>query len=263
MSVIAVISPKGGVGKTTVTVNLASILAGKRHLCRLIDLDPQNALRLHMGATLGDTNGLVHQSLQHQSWSRAEYETADGVRFIPYGKVSERERVAFELQLAQNPHWLKDNIGRLGSEPGTLTILDTPPGPSVYAQQVLSVADLALVVMIPDAGSYATLGSIEDLLQYYCGDRTDFMGSYYLLNQFNAAVPLNRDIRVAMQDILGERLAPYCIHRDESLSEALAFQQTVRHYAPHSQAADDLEHLAVWLTGLLNKSSAQSFPRWR
>lgn len=259
MTVIAVISPKGGVGKTTVTTNLACALGASGHPSRLVDLDPQNALRLHLGADLGDSHGLIHQTLQQKSWEGAEYDSAYGVSFIPYGKASELERITFESQLSREPNWLRDNLAAIGSTPGSLTILDTPPGPSIYAQQALSVAKLVLVVMIPDAGSFATLASIEGLLQHYCSGRADFHGSYYVLNQFDAALPLNRDIRIAMQNMLGERMAPYCIHRDESLSEALAFQQPVRQYAPHSQASADVEQLAAWLQFLVNRSDERRY----
>lgn len=255
MTVIAVLSPKGGVGKTTIAVNVACALAATGRAVRLVDLDPQNALRLHLGAELGDTGGLVHQTLQQASWYLAEYDSAYGVSFIPYGKVSEFERITFEAYLSQKPDWLRDNLAKLEHEPGSFTIIDTPPGPSVYVQQVLSVANLVLVVMIPDAGSYATLTSIEGLLDYYCANRTDFFGSYYVLNQFDAAVPLNRDIQSVMRDTLGEHLAPTSIHRDESLSEALAFQQPVLQYAPHSQAADDLAQLTVWLNNLTDRAA--------
>lgn len=247
MTVIAVISPKGGVGKTTVSVNLACTLAATGREVRLVDLDPQNAMRLHLGADPGDVNGHVHQTLKQASWYFTEYDSSYGVSFIPYGRASEVERISFEAYLAQTPNWLRDNLATLNNEPGSLTIIDTPPGPSVYVQQVLSIANLVLVVMIPDAGSYATLDSIEGLLEYYCGNRTDFYGSYYVLNQFDAEQPLNRDIQLVMQNALGERLSPYPIHRDEALSEALAYQQPVRQYAPHSQAADDLAQLSAWL----------------
>lgn len=254
MTVIAVISPKGGVGKTTVAVNLACSLAASGRAVRLVDLDPQNALRLHLGADPADANGLVHQTLQQTSWYYSEYDSAYGVSFIPYGKASEVERITFESFLAQTPNWLRDNLAGLEHAPGQLTIIDTPPGPSVYVQQVLSIANLVLVVMIPDAGSYATLTAIEGLLDYYCANRNDFQGSYYVLNQFDAEHPLNRDIKNVMQGTLGDRLAPYAIHRDESLSEALAFQQPAGMYAPHSQAVDDLAQLSVWLQNLVGRA---------
>lgn len=247
MTVIAVISPKGGVGKTTVSVNLACTLAAMGRSVRMVDLDPQNAMRLHLGADPGDGNGLIHQTLQQSSWYYAEYDSAYGVSFIPYGRASEVERITFEAHLALTPNWLRDNLSALENEHGSLTIIDTPPGPSVYVQQVLSIANLVLVVMIPDAGSYATLGSIEGLMDYYCANRTDFYGSYYVLNQFDAEHPLNRDIQSVMKNTLGDRLVSFPIHRDESLSEALAFQQPVRQYAPHSQAVEDIQQVSDWL----------------
>ncbi|HCI51723.1 MAG TPA: cellulose synthase operon protein YhjQ [Gallionella sp.] len=254
MTVIAVISPKGGVGKTTVAVNLACKLAAGGHPVRLVDLDPQNALRLHLGADPADVNGLVHQTLQQSSWYYTEYDSAYGVSFVPYGKGSEFERITFEAHLSQTPEWLRDNLMELGRDPNSYTILDTPPGPSVYVQQALSIANLVLVVMIPDAGSYATLTAIEGLLDYYCANRTDFYGSYYVLNQFDADHPLNRDIKTVMQTVLGDRLAPFPIHRDESLSEALAYQQPAAEYAPHCQAVDDIAQLTGWLQNQVDQA---------
>lgn len=254
MTIIAVISPKGGVGKTSVSVNLGCALAEKGCSVRLVDMDPQNALRLHLGANPAQTGGLVHQTLQHQEWQYAEFDSAYyGVSFIPFGVVSEIERITFESQLGRMPNLLHDNLASLEQMPGGLTIIDTPPGPSVYTQQALSVANLVLVVMMPDAGSYATLPSIEGLLQYYCASRADFYGSYFILNQFDASHVLNRDIKSVMQHDLGERLAPFCVHRDASMSEALAFQQPAKRYAPYSQGVDDIEHLATWLNALLGR----------
>lgn len=256
MTTIAVISPKGGVGKTTVAVNLAFCLAAKGRAVKLVDLDPQNSLRLHLGDDPGAADGLAHQTLLHRSWHEVESETAYGVSFIPYGKVSEVQRIALEAHLACTPNWLRENLARLGPEPGGLTIIDTSSGPSGYVQQALLVADMVLVVMLPDAGCYATLKAVESMLEYYCGNRTDFYGAYYVLNQFDAAQPLSRDMTAIMQNELGERAAPCCIHRDESMSEALAFQQPVSRYAPHSQCVDDIEQLADWLHNLLEQVQA-------
>ena len=59
MSLMCFCSPKGGVGKTSLSANVAGVLAriGLRTL--LVDLDVQNSLRLHLGVPLSDDRGLA------------------------------------------------------------------------------------------------------------------------------------------------------------------------------------------------------------
>ena len=59
MKVITVVSAKGGVGKTTLAANLASVLAARGRRVIALDLDPQNALRLHFGIPLDSIDGHV------------------------------------------------------------------------------------------------------------------------------------------------------------------------------------------------------------
>jgi cellulose biosynthesis protein BcsQ len=54
MPLLCLASPKGGVGKTTLAANLACGLAGLGARVVALDLDPQNALRLHFGVPLHD-----------------------------------------------------------------------------------------------------------------------------------------------------------------------------------------------------------------
>ena len=69
MKVISVVSAKGGVGKTTLTANLATALhrLGVPTVL-VVDLDPQNALGLHFGADPGALAGVSLASLSGDSW---------------------------------------------------------------------------------------------------------------------------------------------------------------------------------------------------
>ena len=68
----------------------------------------------------------------------------------------------------------------------------------------------------------------------------------YLLNQFDASVPLHLDVRATLQQQLGDRLLPFVLRRSSAVSEALAEGMTVIDYAPDSAAAEDYR---IWPVG--------------
>ena len=57
MFVIAVVSAKGGVGKTTISANLAAAIALTGRPVLVVDLDPQNAMQWHLGGLKGWREG--------------------------------------------------------------------------------------------------------------------------------------------------------------------------------------------------------------
>lgn len=76
------------------------------------------------------------------------------------------------------------------------------------------------------------------------------MPIYYVLNQFDASLPLHLDVREAMRQTLGDRLLPIVIRRTPAVSEALAEGMTVMDYAPNSPVAEDYTQLATWIRNL-------------
>ena len=171
---------------------------------------------------------------------------------LPYGEVSEPEREAFESRLQEQPDWIATQIklAKLGDD--AVVLIDTPPGPSVYLKQVFDSADLILIVLLADAGSYATIPAMESWIDEMSASRSQ-LKSFYVLNQVDRTEPLNRDVAELLQQHLGTRLAPIRIHRDEAVGEALAFQQPVLVYDPHGQASHDVARLAAWAIGMLNR----------
>lgn len=254
MSVIGIVSMKGGVGKTSATANIAAAMATTLGANRVsvVDLDPQNALHWHFGLQSAPAAGVCEQSLRGADWGDAMIASEFDVGCLPYGTVSEPDREAFESLLAREPQWVGAQLKRAGLGNNAVVLIDTPPGPSVYLRQVFACADLVLIVLLADAGSYATIPAMESWLDDML--HTDAHPKrLYVLNQIDRSEPLNRDVAEQLQRHLGARLAPIGIHRDEAVGEALAFQQPVLVYDPHGQASHDLARLATWAIDTLNR----------
>ncbi len=205
MSVIAVISMKGGVGKTTITANLATAMAAAlgEHRVSVVDLDPQNSLHLHLGVKDTDSPGVCRQALREASWREAMAH-AHGVRCLPYGFVREQERRDFEQLLRTHPHWLSEQIRTAGINADAVVLIDTPPGPSVYLQQVLDCADVVLMVVLPDAASYAVLPVMGAWLAAIAEQRPQ-VRPLYVINQVDRSELLNRDT----YDLMNHQLQTY------------------------------------------------------
>ena len=257
MTIIAIASTKGGVGKTTISANLGMALVRAGRPVVLIDLDPQDALRLHFSAAQPDAQGLARAACAGMDWRASLVATAGGCDLLPYGRVNEFGRESFEQLLRVQPQLLRDGIAGLRLPADAVVILDTPPGPSVYLSQALTTCNIAVIALLSDAASYATLPMMYGLLQRYCMGRPDFHETAYLINQVDNARQLNADVAHVMRMQFGARALPL-VHQDQAIPEALACHQLVGDYDPHCRATQDLAVMAQQLLVRLQSKLAST-----
>jgi cellulose synthase operon protein YhjQ len=243
MQVVAFISGKGGVGKTTLAANVAVALAQRKQRVVLIDLDPQNAQRLHLGMDPDEYAGLVREGIAPSSI----FDSPFGTKFIPFGRVNETELEEFEANLKTHPNWVLDGVETLNNGSFDFVILDTPPGATTYLHQVLLAANRALVVILADAASFATIPKITSLVEQYTHEKSDFYGMHLLINQMPKQSKLAHQVRAALYANYAEQLVPIAIHKDPGVSQALAFERPVLQYEPGCSASTDIQDVADWL----------------
>jgi cellulose synthase operon protein YhjQ len=263
MPLILFNSPKGGVGKTTLAAHVAAILAKRGHRVLALDLDPQNALRLHLGLSIRDEAGYLNVIDRGPDWRRSAMDTPAGVRVLPFGPAEPRRVLELGGALLDKPDLLAGPVREMLADPGLVLIVDSPPGPSAALSVTTMLVDLAVMVLLADAGSASLIPQIVSGRIYGRGTLAGRMAerTAVLMNQVELDAPLSAAVlNSAVQAFESRLLGAVC--RDDALAEALANQHLLTDGS--GGAAEDLLILADAIVARLGLApagaEARAFP---
>ena len=162
---IGIVSQKGGVGKTTVSLNLSVALAERGNRVLLIDTDPQGGVGLSLGKTSAEMIGLwdcmknevnINQAIVRTKLPRLSILTR-GV--LPATQIYEYEHYFFQTTLLQT---LKQN----SQHEYDVVIVDTPAGLGLVTRKVLHEVDHVLIPSQAEALSYRSLQQAIDVVTH-------------------------------------------------------------------------------------------------
>jgi chromosome partitioning protein len=162
---IAIVSQKGGVGKTTISLNLALALAERRRRTLLVDLDPQGGLghSLNKGddALAGLTDLLMGRATPAQAVLRTKLET---LALMPRGRISAVDIGELEDAL-RAPGVLAGALAKV--ETGfDVVLLDTPSGLGRITRAALASADFVLLPVQGEPLAIRSIGQTLEVLEH-------------------------------------------------------------------------------------------------
>ena len=251
MRSICVMNQKGGVGKTTTSVNLAAGLAKLGRRVCLIDLDPQGHASLHMGVdAFGQTPTVYDVFSGKKTLADVKQLAVDNLWVVP----SDLDLAATEVELADTPGRemiLRGAIERLcQQQPLDYIVMDCPPSLGVLTINALTAAK---EVFIPLQPHFLALQGLSKLFETTALVKRrlnrDLSVSGIVLCLYETSTRLAADITDDLVHFLEQsdprapwknaRIFDSRIRRNIKLAEAPSFGQSIFDYAPKSPGAVD------------------------
>jgi chromosome partitioning protein len=253
MRSIAIINQKGGVGKTTTSVNLSAALAASGLRVGLIDLDPQAHASLHLGLRPDGEVPTVYDLLTSETRIEEIWQPAKENLVVAGSHI---DLAAAEVELAGvvgREVILRDKLAEIRDL--DYLLIDCPPSLGILTINALSAVD---DIFIPLQPHYLALHGLSKLLQTIdlvsrrLNDRLRLAGVVLCLYETGTrlAAEVSQEVEEFFQEA-GSSNAAWSethifqsrIRRNIRLAEAPSFEQPIFQYAPRSAGAVDYQNL--------------------
>lgn len=210
--IISVVNGKGGVGKSTVAINLAGSLSHQKAKVLLVDADPQ-------GTTIGWLNAREGQP--------PEKLNLNGLRVAPrpWSAAELGDKLAAEAQSAD------------------FTIIDCGPANGKIERAALALSDYAIIPVTPSPYDIRSAKTTVDLIREGKQDAGLRVKAFLLVSRKVVGTSLGDDVREALK-VFELPILKAEICQRVALCEAGIVGQSVHEYAPGSLAAEEFDSLA-------------------
>ena len=253
MRTIAVVNQKGGCGKTTVSINLASALAqvGKKVL--LVDMDPQSHCAVGLAVPEEQIEQSIYDVLISQSrnepirLSEILWQISDRLELAP----ASIDLSAFEQQMAglsEREMCLKTILDE--AQVYDFVVVDCPPAVGLLTFNALRAATDVLVPV--ETGYFALHGLSKQLetlgiLVKRCKQQVSVK---VLASMYDIRTKMAREVLAELRTHFADRMLKTVVNFNTKIKEAASFGQPINEYDPASKGQQDFQRLAQEIIGI-------------
>lgn len=243
--IVAISNQKGGVGKTTTTVNLAAALAGEGQRVMVVDLDPQGNASSGLGYPRNEvTMGVYDVLMAFRDLDSVRMPTAiDNLVVVP----ASRDLVGAEVELVDEPgreRRLRRVLNPVRDDFDWI-LIDCPPSLGLLTVNALTAAD---AVLIPLQAEYYAMEGLGELLRTIMAVRQnlnpDLDRQGILMTMSDKRNNLSREVERQTRELFGDEVFTTVIPRNVRLGEAPSYGKSIVEYDPRSTGAQSYIQLA-------------------
>ena len=263
MRTIAIVNQKGGCGKTTISINLASALADAGRRILLVDMDPQS----HCAVGLAVPEEQIEQSIYDVliSTSRNEpmkltevlWQISDRLELAP----ASLDLSAFEQQMigiTERESCLKDVLNEIKND-YDYTVIDCPPAVGLLTFNALRAADEVIVPV--ETGYFALHGLSRQLetLSVLCRRHSRQVDVRVLASMYDIRTKMAREILAELRSHFADKMFKTIVSFNTKIKEASSFGQPISEYDSARKGNMDFRALAEEVLGSQTKEQRHEF----
>lgn len=250
--IFCIANQKGGVGKTTTSVNLAASLVKLNQRVLLIDLDPQGNATMGAGVNKAGLNTSVYEILLGEKDIQATRQVSEigGFDILP----SNRELAGAEIEmvdLSEREMRLKKAIAVV-KENYDFILIDCPPALSLLTLNGLCAAD---GVIIPMQCEYYALEGLSDLVNTIKKVHANLNKELQIIGllrvMFDPRITLSQQVSSQLEEHFGDKVFKTVIPRNVRLAEAPSYSMPGVNFDPSSKGAKAYmefgEEMLAWI----------------
>jgi len=243
--VIAIVNQKGGVGKTTTSVNLAAFLATQQHKVLMIDIDPQGNATTGVGFDKKSQQATIYDVLINSVPIEQAIQDSGrpGLTICPANIDLAGAEVEL-VNMVQREHRLKAALKNIRSQYDFI-LMDCPPSLGLLTLNALTAAD---GVIVPIQGEFYALEGLTQLMETISlvkkglNPRLGIFG--VVVTMFDARTQLSHQVAHEVRRYFGDKVFRTIIPRNVRLSEAPSYGKSILEYDPRSKGAECYNSLA-------------------
>lgn len=243
MKTIAFTNQKGGVGKTTSTINVGAGLCRQGKKVLLVDLDPQANLTYSLRLSSNRLNTSIYEVLKGQAEPEETIISHNGFDIMP----SSIDLSGAEMEFANEP--ARENILKTRLAPFydkyDYILIDCPPNLGLLTLNAFTAVKEIFIVLQSEYLALHGLSKLMDVVQVVKERlNPDIEITGIICTLFDSRKNLNKEVVDHIKDYFGDKVFNTIIRDNVALAEAPSHHKTIFEYDPDSYGAKDYHALA-------------------